>query len=209
MSSQDTSVVLVRHGETEYNRSGRYMGRMEKGLNALGREQAACAARRLAREGGAQVLITSPLQRTRETAGYLEEALGLTAEPDDGFLEVDLGPWEDRERSQVAAEDPERWKLWITDPAQVHVPGMEGVDALRIRIGKALDGVMSCHAGKSIVVVTHFACVITALLHALDLPNSTYRRFPVDNTSFTELRKGRMIRLERFNDTAHFSELSP
>jgi probable phosphoglycerate mutase len=208
MASQHTSVILIRHGETDYNRAGRYMGRLEKGLNALGREQAACAARRLAGEGGAQVLVTSPLQRTRETAGYVETALDLTAQPDDGFLEVDLGPWQDRDRRQVAEEDPQRWKLWMTDPAQVQVPGLEGVAALRARVGKALDGVMSRHAGRSIVVVTHFACVVTGLLHALDLPNSAYRRFPVDNTSFTEVRKGGMIRLVRFNDTAHLSEIS-
>ncbi len=203
MASQDTSVILIRHGETAYNRTGRYMGRLETGLNDLGREQAACAARRLAREGGAQVLVTSPLRRTRETASYLEKALDLTAEPDDGFLEVDLGPWQDRERRQVAEEDPERWKLWMTDPARVQVPGMEGLDALRARIGVALDGVLSRHAGRRVVVVTHFACVVTGLLHALELPNSAYRRFPVDNASFTELLGGRLIRLVRFNDTAH------
>ena len=208
MPSQDTSVVLIRHGETDYNRTGRYMGRLEKGLNDLGREQAACAARRLAREGGAQVLITSPLRRTRETAGYLEKALDLTAEPDDGFLEVDLGPWQDRERRQVAEEDPQRWKLWMTDPARVQVAGMESLDALRARIGQALEGVMARHAGRRVVVVTHFACVVTGLLHALDLPSSAYRRFPVDNSSFTELLSGRLIRLVRFNDTAHLREIS-
>ena len=179
------------------------MGRLELGLNDLGRQQAAGAADRLAREGGAEVLVTSPLRRTRETAGYLGKALDLTAQPDDGFLEVDLGPWQDRERRQVAEEDPERWKLWMTDPARVQVAGMEGLDALRARIGVALDGVMSRHAGRRVVVVTHFACVVTGLLHALDLPNSAYRRFPVDNTSFTELRSGRLIRRVRFNDTAH------
>lgn len=208
MASHDSSVVLIRHGETDYNRTGRYMGRLEKGLNALGREQAACAARRLAREGGADVLITSPLRRTRETAGFLEKALNLTAESDDGFLEIDLGPWQDRERRQVAEEDPERWKLWLTDPAQVKVEGMEGIEALRVRIGKALDGVLARHSGRRIVVVTHFACVAIGLLHALALPSSAYRRFPVDNTSFTELRYSDPIRLVCFNDTAHLQGIS-
>jgi probable phosphoglycerate mutase len=179
------------------------MGRLEKGLNDLGRVQAARAARRLAGEGGAQVLVTSPLRRTRETAGYLEQALGMTAVADDGFLEVDLGPWQDRARSDVAAEDPERWELWLTDPSRVSVPGLEDVDALRARVGAALDGLLRRHAGSRIVVVTHFACVVTALLHALDLPSSAYRRFPVDNASFTELRTGRVTRLLRFNDTTH------
>jgi probable phosphoglycerate mutase len=205
MAPQATTVLLVRHGETEYNRTNRYMGRLEEGLNERGREQAARAAERLTREPGVDALYTSPLQRTRETAGYLERALGLTARPEKGFLEMDLGVWEGRCRADVEAEDVERWRLWLTDPARVRVEGMEGVDACKARVGEALDRAVDEHPGGRIVVVTHFAGVVTALLHALDLPSSAYRRFPVDNTSFSELRMGRFNKLIRFNDTNHLS----
>jgi broad specificity phosphatase PhoE len=205
LSGSGTIVKLVRHGETEYNRTDRYMGRADLGLNATGRDQAARLARRLPGEGKVDALYTSPLARTTETAGFLEPALGVTACPEPGLLEIDLGPWEGRQRSEVAQEDPERWKLWLTDPTRVRVAGMESIEELRRRVGETLDGLAVAHAGGRIVVVTHFACVVTAVLHALDLPSASYRRFPVANTSVTVLRIGGFNTLGRFNDTAHLT----
>ena len=130
----ETTVLLVRHGETEYNRTDRYMGRREDGLNDRGRDQAVRLARRLEGERALDALYTSPLARTRETASTLERALGLTAAPEPGFVELDVGVWEGRRRSDVAAEDPRRWRLWLIDPMQVKVEGMEsGVDDYQLK----------------------------------------------------------------------------
>jgi probable phosphoglycerate mutase len=205
VGNEATWVTFVRHGETEHNRTNRYMGRLEGGITDLGRDQAGRAARRLAREAPFDALYVSPLRRTRETAAYLEEALGLVASPDPGFLEIDLGPWEDRDRAEVAAEDPERWAVWLRDPSRVRVEGMETIDEVKARVGAALDALVTSHPGGRIVVVTHFACVVTAVLHVLELPSSAYRRFPVDNASLTTLRLGALGKLRRFNDTAHLA----
>lgn len=202
-----TRVTLARHGETDFNRTNRYMGRLEGGLTPRGRSQAEKLALRLASEGGADALYTSPLARTRETASYLEAALALPARPEPGFLEIDMGPWQGLDRAEVAAEDPARWRVWLTDPTQVHVAGMESIDAVRARVGASLDRLAAAHDAGHVVVVTHFACVVTAILHALGLPSSAYRRFPVDNASITVLRCGGMTKLVRFNDTAHLDAL--
>jgi len=201
-----TWITLVRHGETEHNRPNRYMGRQEGGITDRGRDQAARVARRLVGEAPFDAIYVSPLRRTRETASYLEKALGLQARPDPGFLEIDLGPWENRDRAEVAAEDPERWAVWLRDPSRVRVDGMETIDQLRARVGAALDAAERAHRGGRILVVTHFACVVTAVLHALDLPSSAYRRFPVDNASLTTLRLGALGKLQRFNDTSHLAD---
>lgn len=200
-----TWVTLVRHGETDYNRAQRYMGRLNVGLSPVGRDQAARLARRLAAGAPVDALYTSPLTRARETAGFLEKALCIEAIPEAGFLEIDLGPWEGRDRAEVAAEDPARWDLWLKDPTQVQVAGMESIDALRERVGETIDRLLLRHAGGRIVVVSHFACVVTALLHALVLPSNAYRRFPVDNASMSVLRCGRVARLIQFNDTSHLA----
>jgi broad specificity phosphatase PhoE len=201
-----TRVTLVRHGETDYNRTNRYMGRLAGGLTPEGRMQAERTARRLAQDG-ADALYTSPLERTRETAAFLEGPLGIEARLEPGFIEIDMGPWEGRDRAEVAAEDPARWKVWLTDPTQVQVPGMESIDALRGRVGAAFDRLAASHPGGHVVIVTHFACVATALLHAIALPSSAYRRFPIDNASLTVLRVGGITKLLRFNDTAHLELL--
>ena len=203
MGDTGTWVTLVRHGETDYNRTNRYMGRRNEGLSDLGRLQAEQAARRLAADDPHDAIYTSPLARTQETASYLESALGLQAIDEPGFLEIDMGPWEGRDRADVAAEDPDRWKIWLTDPTQVKIPGMESVDEVRARVGEALDRLVAKHPGSRLLVVTHFAVVVTAVLHAAGLPSSTYRRFPVDNCSFTVLRHGGLTKVVRFNDTAH------
>jgi broad specificity phosphatase PhoE len=203
---QTTRITLVRHGETDYNRTNRYMGQLPGGLTPEGRMQAERTGRRLAQDG-ADALYTSPLERTRETAGFLAEALGIQARPEPGFIEIDMGPWEGRDRTEVAAEDPARWRVWLTDPTQVHVPGMESIDALRVRVGEAFDRLAAAHTGGHVVIVTHFACVATTLLHAIALPSSAYRRFPIDNASLTVLRLGGITKLLRFNDTAHLELL--
>ena len=201
-----TRVTLVRHGETDYNRTNRYMGRLAGGLTPEGRMQAERTGRRLAQDG-ADALYTSPLERTRETAAFLSEAMGLEARPEPGFVEIDMGPWEGRDRAEVAAEDPVRWKVWLTDPTQVHVPGMESIDVLRGRVGEAFDRLAAAHPGGHVIIVTHYACVATTVLHAIALPSVAYRRFPIDNASLTVLRLGGITKLLRFNDTAHLELL--
>jgi len=201
-----TRVTLVRHGETDYNRTNRYMGRLPGGLTPEGRMQAERTGRRLAQDG-VDALYSSPLERTRETATFLERSLGIAPRIEPGFVEIDMGPWEGRDRAEVAAEDPARWEVWLRDPTQVHVPGMESIDALRERTGAALDRLVTAHPGGHVVIVTHFACVVTAVLHAIALPSGAYRRFPVDNASLTVLRLGGVAKLLRFNDTAHLELL--
>ena len=201
-----TRITLVRHGETEYNRTNRYMGRLPGGLTPEGRMQAERTGRRLARDG-ADALYSSPLERTVETAAFLAGALGIEARQEPGFVEIEMGPWEGRNRAEVAAEDPARWKVWLTDPTQVHVPGMESIDALRARVGEAFDRLAAAHPGGHVVIVTHYACVATTVLHAIALPSAAYRRFPVDNASLTVLLLGGVTKLLRFNDTAHLELL--
>jgi broad specificity phosphatase PhoE len=206
MDPHTTTIVLVRHGETEYNRTNRYMGRRVEGFNDLGHRLAALAASRLAADGPFDALVASPLRRTRETAGHIERALGIPVIPDEGFLEVDMGAWEGRDRAEVEAEDPERWAVWITDPGRVQVEGMENIDDLLVRVGTALDAIVEGYPGKRVIVVTHYACVATAVLHVLGLPGSAYRQFPVGNASLTEVRLGRLNKLERFNEAAHLRD---
>lgn len=209
MDPQTASIFLVRHGETEYNRTNRYMGRREEGLNDLGHRQAAQVAARLAADGPFDALVSSPLLRTLETSAHIGSALGLTAVHAAGFVEVDMGSWEGRDRADVEAEDPDRWALWLIDPAKVEVDGMERIGDLLVRVGEALDQTVERYAGRRVIVVTHYACVATAVMHTLGLPSVAYRQFPVGNASITELRVGRPTKLMRFNETAHLRDGAP
>ena len=102
-----TTIVLVRHGETDWNRDRRFQGRADQPLNETGRAQARELAESL-RDEPVSVLYTSPLRRASETAEILAERLGLEARPLDALLEIDVGTWEGLTIDDVRVRFPEQ-----------------------------------------------------------------------------------------------------
>lgn len=103
-------IYLLRHGQTDYNRDRRVQGRLDSQLTALGRRQAAAMADLLAvliDRPADWRLVASPAQRTRDTARFVADALGLAIETDPRLLEVHCGAWEGRLHAELAAEDSE------------------------------------------------------------------------------------------------------
>jgi len=138
-----TTLLFVRHGETDWNRQGRFQGSQDIPLNEDGRAQ----ARRLAaawNESG-DVLVSSPLSRARETAEILSAALGLPLRNTDTRLaERSYGAGE----GLTMAERNERFN----DGA---VPGIEPPEALRFRALNFLESVTLEHPGRRVVAVSH------------------------------------------------------
>src|SRR5437016_5387491 len=107
-----TRLLLVRHGETDWNCEHRWQGHAGPGLNALGARQASAAAERLAASAPAAV-YTSDLERAAETAAVIGRRLGLAAPIEDARLrEVDVGSWSGRTRAEIAASDPQAFRQW-------------------------------------------------------------------------------------------------
>lgn len=149
-----TTFLFVRHGETDWNRQGRFQGSRDIPLNSEGRHQ----ARRLAAawDQGGEVLVSSPLARARETAEILGAALGLPLAPSDPRLtERSYGLGE----GLTLAERQERFP-------DGQVPGVEGPEAIRLRAQQVLDSLTLEHPGRTIVVVSHggFINVVLSLV---------------------------------------------
>ena len=104
-------IWLVRHGQTEMNRVGRFQGRLDLPLTELGEAQARRVGARLqapaAEVGGDWVIDASPLGRTRRTAALIAEVTGLAVRHDPRLAEVDFGPWEGLTRDQIVALRPD------------------------------------------------------------------------------------------------------
>jgi broad specificity phosphatase PhoE len=105
-------IWLVRHGQTEINRVGRFQGRLDSPLTELGETQARRVGARLralaAEVGGAWAIDASPLGRTRRTAALISDGMGLAVRRHDARLaEVDFGPWEGLTRDQIVALRPD------------------------------------------------------------------------------------------------------
>jgi 2,3-bisphosphoglycerate-dependent phosphoglycerate mutase len=147
-----TTILMARHGETDWNRDNRFQGHADPPLNELGREQAHELAERLAREE-LDAVYTSPLQRARETAKIVAGRLGLEAEPLDGLLEVDVGSWSGLTRTEVEQRFPAGYRRWL-DLGHGWDDG-ESYQELGERVLATLAGLAARHPVGRILVVTH------------------------------------------------------
>jgi len=137
-------IVLIRHGETEWSRSGQHTGRTDVPLTAVGREQALLAGRRFAALEWALVL-TSPLTRASETA--VLAGLGDQAEIDDDLLEWDCGDYEGRTTEEIRQERPS-WDIWRDGPE-----GGETAEAVGERADRVIARALA--AGGDVVLFGH------------------------------------------------------
>lgn len=145
------TIVVVRHGETDWNFAGRIQGRTEVPLNSTGRAQALESAH-LLRDAGPWInVISSPLGRAIETAQIIADALGLQPPSlDESLLERDFGPSE----GVIVEEAKKRW-------SGLHVPGAETLDGLATRGSRAFTRLLLERPGS--IVVAHGALIRSAL----------------------------------------------
>jgi broad specificity phosphatase PhoE len=164
-------LLLVRHGETEINRSGRYLGRADPLMTAHGRAQAARLAELLPRP---DVVVTSPLRRAIDTATYL----GAPIELDERWIELDYGPYDLRSVGSVPPELAERWH---GDPTFAP-PGVESVAALSARVRAACAELAARAESSVVVVVSHVGPIKAAIGWALGAELAMSRLFVEDGS---------------------------
>lgn len=161
-------VYVVRHGETDWNRDGRYQGQCESHLTRTGTLQAVAVADALAPLGVRRV-IASPLIRCRDTAAPLAERLAVPVQIDERLIEIAHGVWEGRPRDELAREDAARFRDWRDHPERVHFPQGESLGEVLARwrtFAEALGG------NDDVAVFTHDVLVRLAILDATGRPIS-------------------------------------
>jgi broad specificity phosphatase PhoE len=168
-----TEILLTRHGETDWNRDGRFQGHADPPLNDRGREQAAQLGKTLADESLAAV-YSSPLQRAHETAELVAEPHGLAVLPVDGLREVDVGSWEALTRDEVEHRYPEQFRRWL-DYQQGWTDG-ETYEQMGARVIAALQELSERHDGQRILAVTHGGPIRAALAQAEGITHAEARR---------------------------------
>jgi broad specificity phosphatase PhoE/ribonuclease HI len=184
VSSAPTRLLLLRHGQTELSVNRRYSGRGNPALTELGRRQAAAAARYLGERGGVTAVVSSPLQRARETAGAAAAALGLEVTVDDDLIETDFGDWEGLTFSEAAERDPDLHGRWMRDTS-VSPPGGESFDAVAQRIRRARNRLIAERGAATVLVVSHVTPIKTMLQFALDAGASILHRLHLDLASLS------------------------
>ena len=153
MTNIMTELIVIRHGETDWNREHRFQGQIDVPLNAAGRAQAERLARRLASESF-DVVVASDLQRAHATAQAAAGARAIEVDP--LWREQAFGVAEGLDAPTIAQQHPELWARWLCHDADFALPGGgESVRMFHERVLRGLQRVVQAHAGRRVTVFTH------------------------------------------------------
>ena len=192
-------IHFVRHGQTAHNRDGRLQGRVDLALSDLGLRQAELVAGRFAGATIASV-VSSPLQRARDTAAAIAAVVGCEVQVDDRLLELDYGEWDGRPLAEISGE---RWAEWIADP-NFAPPGGESLVSVTARV----ESFCRDHAGAEgarTIAVSHVSPIKAAVAWALGVDEGATFRMHLGLASITTVasRPNGGAYLLSFNDSAH------
>jgi broad specificity phosphatase PhoE len=168
-----TTILLARHGETDWNSEGRFQGHADPPLNDTGRAQAAGLAVELAGADLAAV-YSSPLRRAFETAALVASPHDLEPITLDALREVDVGSWQGLTREEIEARFPGQFARWL-DYRQGWDDG-ESYEDMSQRVIAALLELAAAHDGERVLVVTHAGPIRAAFAFA-------------DRSSYAEARR--------------------
>jgi len=208
-----TRLILLRHGTTDANTSGLFLGHTDAPLSPRGHLEVEALGARLA-ETPFDVLVASDLQRAHHTAlGVAAAHLSpMEVQTERRLREMHLGDFEGVPASTVHAENPELISRWVNDPADVRMPGpnAETLTEVQARAWEAVSALVDAHRGGRIAVVSHTFTLLMLVCRVLDLPIRAFRRLHIDRASITEIQWNRFgAAMRRFNDTAHLDSLPP
>jgi probable phosphoglycerate mutase len=196
-------MILVRHGESTWNREHRIQGQLDPPLSDEGRHQAELLGRRLAGRRLAG-FYTSDLKRAFETAEAIGALVDPIPEPTPGLREIYLGDWEGLRTDEIAERFPDAWARWIEEPDWDLVPGGEGAARFEARVIATLDEILDRHSHGDVLVVTHGGVIQVALHRVIGRPSRGLFPFKIQNASISliEVRQGRMV-IGGSNDIGH------
>lgn len=200
-------ILLIRHGQTDWNMDGRWQGSLPVPLNDVGRAQARALAAHL-RPNPIRAIYSSDLPRALETAEFLGAAVGVRPKPDTRLREFDLGIFQGLKRDEMMARYPAEWASFNADYWDYTIPGGESRRMLQQRMWEAWMDVIARDEGPEVAVVSHGGALKLLLLRLFD-DSSTVRELRLENTSVTTVeRNGTGWKLAAAADITHLAALS-
>jgi broad specificity phosphatase PhoE len=207
-------LLLIRHGVTDWNREGRFQGRLDPPLTDGGRTEARLLATRIGADPGLRPtrVVSSPLSRAAKTASALVDALGdgTAVVTDARLMEIGQGDWEGRTHRELAAVDPSAYAAWRASQDRVP-PGGEPIGDAFMRIVASLTEHLGS-GGWPLAIVSHGGTLRLAARHLLGLALDQAWALDLDNASLSVLSRptsDTTWRIERWNDAAHLLGRTP
>jgi len=204
----ETRIILIRHGQTAWNREEVFRGRAGVPLDDVGLQQAEAVAAALQEEPIALV-VASPLSRAVQTARAVAQSHKLPVVNDDAFTDIDFGQWQGVPAAQVQQQYPELYAAWLTRPHHVRFPGGEDLNTVAARAFAGLEALAECRVAETIALVAHRVVNKLLICRVLGLDSSHFWQIKQDTACINRLSFGADgWVLECLNDTCHLRHLS-
>lgn len=180
-------LLLVRHGQTDWNVQRRYQGQTDIPLNENGYRQAALVAEEL-KEVALAAVYSSALERAYRTAALIAHSHGIQVISDPRLNEIDQGEWEGLRREEIAERYGERLRRWEEDPTSTHPPGGESLNAVRRRVIGCLQEIVLKHPEDTVCIVAHKVTNAIIMSEILGLSIGEMMRQEPAHTRWEEIR---------------------
>jgi len=202
-----TELILLRHGETDWNRELRFQGHVDVSLNAIGLQQAQRLARRLAGEK-AHRLYVSDLLRAQQTAKPVAQQLGLASVSDAALREQSFGVVDGMCVDDIKAQHPEAWAAWLLFQEDYGMPEGETTRQFHARVIGAVNRLVAAHRGETLIVVTHGGVLDMIYRTARSLGLSGPRQSEIPNAGLNRVRvRDGGFEILAWADTSHLADL--
>ena len=195
-------LILIRHGETDYNLQNRYCGFSDPSLNDRGVWQAERLVCRL-RSEKVDMIYSSDLKRTYETAKIVFKNKIIEKVTD--FREMNFGIFDGLTHSEITQRHPELYKRWLSNPTRIKTPGGEGLKDLSKRVKEILSLILAQHQDKTIGIISHGGSIRVILCAALKYSLKMFWQIEQDigALNIIEYSEKSEPRVVKMNDTSH------
>jgi broad specificity phosphatase PhoE len=203
-----TRIILVRHGQTPWNKDKIFRGSRDIPLNDTGREEARLAGEWLKGET-IHAAYCSPLSRARDTGEAIARHHGLPVADLPGLTDLKYGDWEGLPLTEVKVKHADLYRRWETAPHTVRFPNGETLDEVKVRALDAVAAVVQRHPEQTVLLAAHRAVNKVLIAALIGLDNSNFWRIGQDTTAincFNVVNGTWHIML--LNDTCHLRGLA-
>lgn len=205
----NTIIYLVRHGETDWNTSGKFQGCTDIALNANGIIQANLLSKRF--KDDFDYIYSSPLKRARATATIIADNKNTQPIIAPGMREINFGKWEGLTTKEISTNYPSEFGIWRKDEKDAPLIGGDGsIKAASIRAQAAVMEIAKNHKGKKIIIVSHGGIIKAALIGLFQWKMTMYHKLLLSNTCINKIEfdENLEVKLHTLNDTSHITTQS-
>lgn len=202
-----TKVLLIRHGETEWNKAGRFQGCKDIDLSDKGIVQAQYLSEKI--NGDFDYIYTSPLKRAVKTAEIINIYKKNQPVLINDLREIAFGQWEGLTISDISRKFPDEFNMWKNDRLEAPLCGGDlSLKKASIRASNAINEIVKKHNGKKIIIVAHGGIIKAGLIGIFGWDMTMYHKMILGNTAICEIAFQEDLNpiLIRLNDTNHLPQ---